>query len=54
MISKIVPENEKEAIVTGVFESYLLDEKAIMRYAKRKGADAKLSRLLEQYKVAVI
>ena len=54
LINRIVPENEKEAIVTGVFESYLLDEKAILRYAKRKGADAKLSGILEQYKVAVI
>ena len=50
LISKIVPENEKETIVTGFFKSYLLDEKAILRYAKRKGADAKVSKLLKQYK----
>ena len=54
LISRIVPENEKDAIVTGIFESYLLDEKAIMHYARRKGAYEKIVGMLEKYEVTAI
>ena len=54
LISRIVPDNEKVAIVNGIFGSYLLDEKAILRYAKRKGADTKLGEILEEYKAAAV
>ena len=49
LVSEIVPENEKQAIVGGAFDTYLIDEKTMIRYAKRKGATGKLMQALSAY-----
>ena len=51
LISRIVPEGEKEAIVHGAFDAYLIDTNTMIRYAKRKGAEAKLRQSIEAYEV---
>ena len=51
LISRIVPEGEKGAIISGAFDSYLLDEKTMIRYAKRKGVDARFRKILKEYEV---
>ena len=35
LVSRIVPDGEKGAIISGAFDSYLLDEKTMIRYARR-------------------
>lgn len=52
LIGRIVPEGEKKAIILGAYESYLLDEKTMIRYAKRKGADTKFRNILKEYGVS--
>ncbi len=49
LISRIVPDGEKTAIVKGAFHEFLVDEATMMRYAKRKGAVQKLERALREY-----
>lgn len=51
LISRIVPEGEKDAIISGAFDSFLLDEKIMLRYAKRKGVDTRFRKILMQYGV---
>ena len=53
LISEIVPEGEKEAIIEGAFRDYILDEKTILHYARRKGADKEMRRILEAYRRAL-
>lgn len=52
LISRIVPDEEKNAILDGAFEGYLVDEKTMVRYAKRKGADKKIRQILQEYREA--
>lgn len=52
LISKIVPEGEKNAILSGAVDSYLIDEKTMIRYAKRKGVGKRMEQVLEKYKEA--
>lgn len=49
IVSNIVPEGEKEAILDGAFQEYLLDKGTMLRYAKRKGAERKMTKVLENY-----
>lgn len=51
LISRIVPEVEKEAILLGAVETYLLDRKTMLRYARRKGSDARIRKILNKYGV---
>ncbi len=51
LVSRIVPESEKGAIIFGAFDSYLLDEKTMIRYAKRKGTDDRFRKILKEYEV---
>ena len=53
LVSKIVPENEKDAIMNGAFSTYLLDPMTMIRYAKRKGADQKIIKILNEYEVTI-
>lgn len=48
--SYFIPESEKERILEGAFETYLVDEKTMIRYAKRKGAEDKLKLSLSKYR----
>lgn len=50
LVCRIVPEEEKNAIMYGAFEGYLVDEQTMIRYAKRKGADKKVEQILRNYK----
>jgi len=50
-MSEIVPNSEKEAIITGAFDLYLIDTKTMIRYAKRKGAEKRIEKLLNEYGV---
>lgn len=49
IVSSIVPDGEKEAILDGAFQNYLIDKGTMLRYAKRKGAEKKVSEVLECY-----
>ena len=50
-VKEIVPDDEKDNIVHGAYENYLLDEDTMIRYAKRKGAEKKIKEELNKYKV---
>lgn len=55
LISKIVPEGEKQLILDGAFSEYLMDVNTMIRYAKRKGVEEKILRILTDHgKVALI
>lgn len=49
LISKIVPNGEKRAIYAGAFSDYFIDKEVMMRYAKRKGAEKKVRKALDEY-----
>jgi hypothetical protein len=49
LIGGIVPDGEKQNIVDGAFGNYLVDEATMVRYAKRKGAEKKLLKALNEY-----
>ena len=49
LISEIIPEGEKSRILTGAYADYLIDEDTMVRYAKRKGAERKLMKALQEY-----
>lgn len=49
LVSQIVPDGEKEAIIDGAFSDYMLDENTMIRYAKRKGAEKKMQKVLTEY-----
>ncbi|MBO5568084.1 MAG: hypothetical protein J6A79_04010 [Clostridia bacterium] len=49
LISVIVPDGEKPAIINGAFEEYMVDEGTMIRYARRKGADQKMKHVLQEY-----
>ena len=51
LVSRIVPENEKAAIMNSAFDSYLLDTNTMIRYAKRKGSDKRMKNILAEYEV---
>ena len=53
LVSQIVPDGEKEAIIDGAFSDYMLDENTMIRYAKRKGAEKKMQKVLTEYRKAV-
>ena len=50
LISRIVPKSEKEAIINGAVNSYLIDANTMIRYAKRKGAEEKFRQSWDAYK----
>ncbi|MGN1007936.1 MAG: DUF6577 family protein, partial [Butyricicoccus sp.] len=52
LMSQILPESEQKYLLEGAFSAYLVDEKTMIRYAKRKGADQKIKTMLEKYKGA--
>ena len=49
LVSEIVPDGEKEAIIDGAFSDYMLDENTMIRYAKRKGTDRRMMKVLADY-----
>lgn len=49
LISGIVPEGEKAAIIEGAYKDYIVDEGTMIRYAKRKGAVKKVKNALHEY-----
>ena len=49
LVSAIVPEGEKETIMEGAFNDYLLDPNTMIRYAKRKGTERKMAEILSEY-----
>ncbi len=49
LVSKIVPDGEKEMIIDGAFSEYMLDENTMIRYAKRKGTEKKMKKILTEY-----
>ncbi len=49
LMSGIVPDGEKPAIINGAFEDYMVDQKTMIRYAKRKGAADKVVQTLTEY-----
>ena len=54
LVSAIVPEGEKEAIIGGAFNDYMIDRNTIIRYARRKGTERKMMEVLNKYgKVSV-
>ena len=54
LISRIVPESEKEAIIKGAINTYLMDVNTMIRYAKRKGAEERFRQSLNSYEVTVL
>lgn len=52
LISAVVPEEEKSNIINGAFDRFLVDEKTMIRYAKRKGAEKKLENIFAKYRKA--
>lgn len=49
LLSRVVSGAEYNTIFTEAFERYLIDQKTMMRYAKRKGAGEKFKQCLEKY-----
>ena len=49
LISAIVPEGEKEMIINGAFNDYLVDQDTMLRYAKRKGTERRIMKVLSDY-----
>lgn len=49
LLGKLVSQSEYNRIYTEAFERYLIDEKAMFRYAKRKGAGEKYKKSLVEY-----
>ena len=49
LLRHIIPQSEFENIFHNAYERYLLDEKTMIRYAKRKGAESKFESALNQY-----
>ena len=52
LISTLIPQGEKAAILEQAFETYLVDERTMFRYAGRKGAKTKLSTILDDFRKA--
>ena len=51
LISRIVPEGEKNTIIQNAVSTYLMDTNTMIRYAKRKGAEEKFRRSWEACEV---
>lgn len=49
LMSQILPESEQRNLLGGAFSGYLVDEKTMIRYAKRKGTEKKVRAILEKY-----
>ena len=49
LISEIIPNGEKQAILYSAFHDYQIDKKTILRYAKRKGVEQKIKKVLDEY-----
>ena len=49
LLSKVVPAGEYGNIFEESFDRYLIDDKAMFRYAKRKGAEKKFEGFLTEY-----
>lgn len=49
LLANIVPSGEIENIFEEAFSRYLIDEKTMIRYAKRKGAEKKLIKFLKEF-----
>ena len=49
LISQVVPDPEKKTILDVAFRDYLVDENTMFHYAKRKGTDRKMRKLLTEY-----
>ena len=52
LVSSIVPEGEKEMIIDGAFNDYLIDQDTMLRYAKRKGTEKRMEKVLSEYRKA--
>ena len=50
LISQVVPDSEKAAIVKEAYQEYAIDENTMLRYARRKGAVEKLMGALQESK----
>ena len=50
LLNYVVPKGEFKNIFNESFERYYVDENAMKRYAKRRGAERKFDSVLEQYK----
>ncbi len=51
LLSYVVPKGEYKNIFNESYERYYLDESAMKRYAKRKGAEKKFESVLKQYQI---
>lgn len=49
LISKIVPDNEKENILEEAIDNYIIDIDSVRYYARRKGVENKITLILEKY-----
>ena len=49
LVSEIIPNGEKRAILYSAFHDYQIDKKTILRYAKRKGVEQKIQKVLDEY-----
>lgn len=54
LISAIVPEDEKDRIVDGAFNDYMVDQNTMLRYAKRKGTEKRMAKILSEYGKAAV
>ena len=54
LVSAIVPEGEKEGILDGAFNDYMIDQNTIIRYARRKGTERKMMEVPNEYGKAAI
>ncbi len=52
LLSTIVPDSAKKAIIDVAFNAYMHDEKTMLHYARRKGAEKKMHQVLTNYKRA--
>lgn len=49
LLSEIVPEGEKKAILEGAIHDYTFDKNTMIRYAKRKGSEEKVRHIIKEY-----
>lgn len=49
LLSEIVPDGEKKAVLEGAIRDYTFDKNTMIRYAKRKGAEEKVRHIIEEY-----
>lgn len=52
LVSHVVPDEEKHSIVCDAFQNYLVDERSMYRYARRKGVEQKMHEMIDKYRKA--